>query len=233
MNILAIIPARGGSKGVPRKNIKKMNGLPLIAHTISTALEVKHLFHRIIVSTEDEEIAEISKNYGAEVPFLRPMEMATDKSPSIDLVKHAVLKIEEMDNITIDAVMLLQPTNPLRTKEDIINSIQLLDEDSDSVISVVRVVEHHPAYMKKINNNGHLDHYCIKEIEGTRRQDFTPYAYKRDGAIYFSKRASIIEDNTLWGNKMKAYVIPEERGIGIDSRLDWILVETLMKDLKS
>ena len=97
-----------------------MNGLPLIAHTIKTALEVKHLFHRIIVSTEDEEIAEISKKHGAEVPFLRPMEMATDKSPSIDLVKHAVLQIEEMDDTKIDAVMLLQPTNPLRVKEDII-----------------------------------------------------------------------------------------------------------------
>lgn len=233
MNILAIIPARGGSKGVPRKNIKEMNGLPLIAHTIKTALEVKHLFHRIIVSTEDEEIAEISKKHGAEVPFLRPMEMATDKSPSIDLVKHAVLQIEEMDDTKIDAVMLLQPTNPLRVKEDIINSIELLDEESDSVISVVRVVEHHPAYMKKINDNGHLESYCIEEIEGTRRQDFRPYAYKRDGAIYLSKRQSIIENNSLWGKNMKAYEIPEERGVGIDSRLDWMLVETLLKELKS
>ncbi|MCP4914361.1 MAG: acylneuraminate cytidylyltransferase family protein [Oligoflexia bacterium] len=230
MNLLAIIPARGGSKGVPRKNIRDMNGKPLLHYTTEVALKTKDLFKRIILSTEDEEIAEVGKQLGVEVPFLRPAEFATDQSKSIDLVKDAVLRLEEIDGITYDAVVLLQPTNPLRIEEDIRKAVELFKKsDTDSVISVARAISNHPAYMKKIDENGYLDHYSIEEVEGTRRQDFKPYAYFRDGAVYITKRDTIVNDNSLWGKRMTPYVIPEERSVGIDSMLDWHLCEIMLK----
>ncbi len=112
--ILALIPARGGSKGVPHKNIRILNNKPLIAHSIQTALEAKELFHKIIVSTDDEEIASVAKSHGAEVPFLRPGELSNDSVPMIPVIKHAVEFIETQDMITIDWVLLLQPTAPFR-----------------------------------------------------------------------------------------------------------------------
>lgn len=233
MKILGIIPARGGSKGVPRKNIKEMNGKPLLAYTTEVALEAKDVFHKIIVSTEDEEIAEVARGLGVEVPFLRPKEYATDSSASINLVRHALLTLEESEGIQYDAVLLLQPTNPLRIKEDIYGSIKLLNEkDTDSVISVGRAVSNHPAYMKKIDGNGYLEPYSIAEVEGTRRQDFKPYAYFRDGAIYLTKRDVIVNENSLWGKRITPYIIPEERSVGIDSMLDWHLCEILLKETK-
>ena len=153
LKILAIIPARGGSKSVPRKNIRKLNGKPLIAYTIEAANEIKDKFHKIIVSTDDEEISEISKIFGAEVPFIRPKELAGDKTPTYPVLQHAVNFVENQDSIKIDLVMLLQPTTPFRNTEDILNSIKLSQtSDSDSVISVVQVFSTHPILMKKIEN---------------------------------------------------------------------------------
>jgi len=230
MKILAIIPARGGSKGVPRKNIKLMNGKPLLAYTAEVALEAKDLFHKIIVSTEDEEIAEVAKVLGLEVPFLRPQEYASDHSASVELVRHAVLKLEELEGEKYDAVMLLQPTNPLRIKEDIVKSLEIFkNTKTDSVISVGRAISNHPAYMKKIDENGYLGPYSICEVEGTRRQDFKPYAYFRDGAVYLTKRDVIVNSNSLWGKTITPYVIPEERSVGIDTMIDWHLCEILLK----
>ena len=117
--VLAVIPARGGSKGVPRKNIRLVCGKPLIAYTIETALAARHLFHRVIVSTEDEEIAAISRQYGAEVPFLRPAELAGDQVPTVPVLQHTVRFVESEENIVMDWVCLLQPTEPFRTVEDL------------------------------------------------------------------------------------------------------------------
>jgi CMP-N,N'-diacetyllegionaminic acid synthase len=230
--ILAIIPARGGSKGVPRKNIRNLGGKPLIAHTIEVALAISHRFHTVMVSTEDQEIAELSRQYGAQVPFLRPEALAGDNIPMIPVLQHVVQSIEERDRIYLDWVLLLQPTVPFRIPEDIETALTLgFQGGCDSVISVVQVFATHPILMKKIND-GQLLPYCIEEKEGTRRQDYQPPAYMRNGAIYLTRRDVIMEQNSIWGSFIRPYIMPPERSLNIDSELDFKLCELLLNERK-
>jgi CMP-N,N'-diacetyllegionaminic acid synthase len=227
---LAVIPARGGSKGVPRKNIRPICGKPLIAYTIEVALAARHLFHRVIVSTDDEEIAAISREYGAEVPFLRPAALADDIAPMMPVLQHAVRFVEQQDNIRLDWICLLQPTEAFRTVEDIAAALQLGQAGScDSVISVVQVFAVHPILMKRIEN-GQLLPYCIEEREGTRRQDYQPPAYMRNGAIYLTRRDVLMECHSIWGKVIRPYIMPEERSVSVDNELDMKLVEILMAE---
>lgn len=227
--VLAIIPARGGSKGVPRKNIRMVNGKPLIACTIEPALAVKDRLHRLIVSTDDEEIAAIAREYGAEVPFMRPADLGGDKIPMVPVLQHAVKTVEEMDGVKIDWVLLLQPTCPFRLPEDILAALDLAAEGGcDSVISVVRVLSHHPILMKKIENNQLLP-FMIEEVEGTRRQDYAPPAYMRNGCIYLTNRDNLLKNNSIWGKIIRPYVMPEERSVNVDSELDMKLVEFMLE----
>ena len=226
--VLALIPARGGSKGVPRKNIRLLAGRPLIEYTIETALAARELFHRIIVSTDDPEIAEVSRRAGAEVPFLRPASLATDKAPSIAVVQHATRFVEEQDGVKMDWIMLLQPTDPLRTKEDLVESLRIAQsERCDSVISVVQVFAVHPILMKKIEN-GRIRPWCVDEPEGMRRQDYKPDAYMRNGAVYLTRRDVAMEKGSLRGEDSRAYVMPPERSLGVDSEIDFALLELTM-----
>ena len=228
--VLAVIPARGGSKGVPGKNIRPVCGKPLIAYTIETALAIKDLFHRVIVSTDDENIAAISRQYGAETPFMRPDDLAGDKIPTLPVLEHAVQFIEQQDQVTIDWVMLLQPTSPFRDPEDLKNSIELATQGGcDSVISVVQVFAVHPILMKKIEGNTLLP-FGLEEKEGTRRQDYKPDAYMRNGCIYLSKRDTIIKDRSIWGQTIRPYVMPEDSAAGVDSELDMKMVELVMQE---
>lgn len=226
--VLAVIPARGGSKGVPHKNIRQVGGKPLIAWTIECALAARHLFHRVVVSTDDPETADIARSFGAEVPFMRPDELAADKSPTLPVLQHAVRFVEEQDGITLDWVMLLQPTAPLRNVADLEASLELaLAGGSDSVISVVRVFDVHPILMKRIED-GMLLPFCMEEKEGTRRQDYDPPAYMRNGAIYLSRRQSIMEQNSIWGRVIKPYVMPEERSLSIDTEEHMKLADLIL-----
>ena len=228
--VLALITARGGSKGVPRKNIRMLCGKPLIAWTIEVALSVGEQFHGVVVSTEDEEISEVARKCGAEVPFVRPAELAQDETPSLPVIQHAVEFIEERDSIRLDWVMVLQPTEPLRLAEDIIECLRLSrQEGCDSVISVKPVVTNHPILMKKIVD-GRLLPYCLEEKEGTRRQDYDPPAYKRNGAIFLIRRDVLMEKNSIWGDIIRPYVMPEERSVGIDTELDFKLAECIVRD---
>lgn len=230
--VLAVIPARGGSKGVPRKNIRPVSGKPLIAYTIETALAAGDLFHRVIVSTEDKEIAGVARSYGAETPFTRPSELARDDVPMVPVLQHAVRFVEGQDNLRLDWVCLLQPTDPFRSVEDLEAVVQLAQEDDcDSVISVVQVFSVHPILMKHIEN-GFLQPYCIEEIEGTRRQDYDPPAYMRNGAIYLTRRDVLMEKDSIWGEKIRPYIMPPERSIGVDSDLDMKLVELIINEGK-
>jgi N-acylneuraminate cytidylyltransferase len=229
-NILAVIPARGGSKGVKRKNIRAICGKPLIGYTIEAAQSAGYLLHRFIVSTEDEEIAAIASNFGADVPFLRPAELARDTVPTLPVLQHAVRFVEDQDGITLDWVLLLQPTAPLRMREDIEASVNLaIQNDCDSVISVVQILAEHPILMKRIENNRLLP-YCIEEKEGTRRQDLKPPAYMRNGAIYLTRRDVMMDEDSIWGRVIRPYVMPPERSVNIDSELELRLVELIMQD---
>jgi len=228
MRVLAVVPARGGSKGVPRKNIALLGGRPLLTYTVVAALATGDLLNEVVVSTDDEEIAEVARTAGASVPFLRPAELATDTARSVDVVRHAVDFVEDRDGIRLDWVLTLQPTAPFRSAADIEAALSLAaaDPDCDSVISVVEVVGSHPVFVKKLVD-GYIEPFCVEEIEGTRRQDIDPPAFKRNGAIYLSRRA-LLDNGELRGRVQRAYVMPAERSVNIDAPLDLIVAEALI-----
>lgn len=228
--VLAVIPARGGSKGVLRKNIRPICGRPLISYTIEHARAAQQLFHRIIVSTDDDEIASVARQYGAEVPFLRPADLARDESPVIPMLQHAVNFIEEQDGVKMDWICLLQPTEPFRTVTDLEQCLQLgFAGGCDSVISVVRVFATHPILMKRIEKDQLLP-FCLEEREGTRRQEYEPPAYMRNGSIYLTRRDVLMEQDSIWGRTIRPYVMPLERSVSIDTELDLKLAEIMMTE---
>ena len=227
MNILALIPARGGSKGLPRKNIKPLLGKPLIGWTIEQANNSKYI-DKVIVSTDDEEIAKISKEYDAEVPFLRPKELARDDSPTIDTITHAINWFEEMGEF-FNIIVLLQPTSPLRTTSDIDKAIELFLNNKKALSLVsVKENEHPPFWSFKIENN------LIKPLFGDeyfkkRRQEL-PKSYMPNGAIYISYVDVLKEYNSFYTPKTIAYIMPSERSIDIDNEFDFLLVEFVLRN---
>lgn len=228
--VLGVIPARGGSKGVPRKNIRVVCGKPLIAYTIEAALAASDVLDRVIVSTDDEEIAAVAREWGAEVPFMRPPELSGDKVPMAPVLQHAVRFAEKTEAEPYAWVCLMQPTEPFRTADDIREAVALgRAGDCDSVISVVQVFAVHPILMKRIVD-GRLEPYCIPEPEGTRRQDYSPPAYMRNGALYLTRRDVLMDRGSIWGDVIRPMVMPPERSVGVDSELDMKLVELLLAD---
>lgn len=227
--ILGVIPARGGSKSILKKNIKEIAGRPLISYSIVEALRAKSL-SRVIVSSDDEEILEVSRKYGAETPFIRPKELATDDALAIDVMIHAIKECERQEGKNYDYAVMLQPTTPIRKAEDIDATIEkLVSSNADSVISVVNVGAIHPYRMKKIVNDELID-YAEEGIENLPRQKLPPI-YIRNGAIYATERDVIVEKKTFKGKRCLAYIMPEERSVNIDSGIDWILAETLMQKM--
>lgn len=228
--ILGVIPARGGSKTIPKKNIKPLLGRPLIAYTIVEALQSK-LLTKVIVSSDDSEIIKISKSYGAEAPFIRPKELATDLALATDVVKHAVLEMERLEKKKYDYVVMLQPTTPLRTAEDIDNALKkLIETGADSVISVVNVGSMHPVRMKRIVDDRLVD-YAEEEMENMPKE-LLPPVYIRSGDIYAVKRDVLVNKRSFKGDDCRPYVMPKERSINIDSELDFLLAKILMKKMK-
>jgi CMP-N-acetylneuraminic acid synthetase len=225
---LAVVPARGGSKGVPRKNVRPVLGRPLVAYTVDTALASRHLLHDVVLSTDDEEIAEVGRSLGLEVPFLRPPELAGDGVPMAPVLQHAVSFVERRDGVRMDWVLLLQPTEPFRTVADVEAALGLAAQGGcDSVISVVQVFAVHPILMKRIED-GRLLPYCVEEREGTRRQDYHPPAYMRNGAIYLTRRDVVVERGSIWGDVIRPYVMPLERSVSVDDELDLKVIEAIM-----
>jgi CMP-N,N'-diacetyllegionaminic acid synthase len=231
VKILGIIPARGGSKGVPGKNIKYLADKPLINYTIEAALLSK--LTKVIVSTDDDLIAKVASEAGALITFKRPAYLASDTAKSIDVAKHALLTMEQIDHINYDAVMLLQPTTPFRTVQDINQAITILETstDTDSVISVVDVLAHHPARMKYLRAGRLIDPLFCEAYENQNRQELEPM-YIRNGAIYLTKRATLL-NNSYKGEKCMALLMPQERSINIDTLHDFDFAEwTYNKYLK-
>lgn len=225
MRVLGIIPARGGSKGLPGKNIKLLNGIPLIAYTIKEALNSN--LEEFIVSTDSEEIAEVARNYGGKVPFLRPAEIATDNASSLDVVLHALDFMKEHEGKEYDAIMLLQPTTPYRDREDINQAINLLmSSGADSVISVTDVGGTHPARMKFIVDGNLIDPPFVEAFEGQNRQELPPM-YIRNGGIYLTK-VDTIRKGSFKGKISKALVMPEKKSVNIDNIDDFEFAEWLM-----
>lgn len=230
--IISIIPARGGSKGVPRKNIKQLLGKPLIAWTIEEAKSSKYI-DRVVVSTDDEEIAEKSKKYGAEVPFLRPEELATDDAKTIDVILHALNWLKTRENY-YDFLVLLEPTSPLRDVEDIDKCIEILigNPKAEAIVGVAKLESTHPEFNVAINDEG-----FIRKSNGTtdfkvlRRQDLED-AYFFEGSIYISEVETLKQKRTFYHKSTLGYVVPKYKSLEVDELCDFICIEALMKAKK-
>jgi len=225
--ILAMIPARGGSKGLPRKNILPLLGKPLIAWTIEQGLASKYL-DKVMVSTDDEEIARVAREYGAEAPFLRPAELATDTATTIAAIHHALAFYEER-GIDFNYLALLEPTSPLRAGGDIDKSIKLLidhEAEADSLVSVGEVHMEHPSIVKKIENNYVKPYEPTGEII-TRRQDLSK-AYFPYGVIYLSKITSLKATNTFYQERTIPFFIQRWQNYEVDDIFDLICIEAIL-----
>lgn len=225
MKKIAIIPAREGSKGLPGKNYKLLNGKPLITYTIQAALE-SEIFDEVLVSTDSEKIAEIAKENGAIVPFLRPSSLSGDKVSSDMVIAHALGFMEERKEY-FEYVCKLQPTSPLRRAADIKEAFSLLmDKNANSVISVCEC-EHSPLWSGVIGEDLRIDGFMSKQLAITNRQDLQKY-YRLNGAIYFSKVESFKKNGCFFGQKSIAYIMPKERSVDIDDILDFRFAEMLL-----
>ena len=228
MKVLGIITARGGSKGIPGKNLKLMAGRPLLAYTVDAAHEAQ--LDRVIMSTEDVAIADAARALGCDVPFLRPAELARDETPHLPVIQHATLWMREHAGYRPDAVMILQPTSPLRTAADITGAIATLSRSgADSVLSVSEAPAHaHPMRMLRVDDRGEATLFVTgdpvrKRIN--RRQDL-PQAWLMNGAIYACRTEVLFDaEPSLYGNRVAAFPMPAERSISIDDLEDWAAAE--------
>jgi len=234
MKILAIIPARGGSKGVPKKNIKNMAGKPLIAWTIKLA-HSSGLFDSVIVSTDDAEISNVALKHGADVPFLRPLELAQDDTPTLPVVVHAVDWLKKNKGMEYEYIVLLEPTFPMRTEKHISEAIKLLHSSgADSVVSVVPTPGHfNPHWQFTIDKDNTPKIFTGEDISDitTQRQKL-PVTYTRNGAIYAFKTELLFEKKpSLYGRKVQAYIMGEEYDVDIDTTNDWNHAEKKMDNI--
>ena len=224
--ILAIIPARGGSKGLKRKNILDFIGKPLIAHTIEQAQNSKYV-SRVIVSTEDEEIAMISKKYGAEIPFMRPNRLADDSSSTNEVIEYTLKELEMKEGYRPDLICLLQCTSPLRTSEDIDNTIdKLFNTSSDSAVSITEAKSN--PYWTNILVDDKLE-YFIKEGKRIKRRQDLPEIYELNGAVYVVKTDVFLKEKTLETKNITGYVMKAENSIDIDNIIDLKTAEIMYK----
>jgi len=227
--IIGLITARGGSKGIQGKNIRVLAGKPLIAWTIDAAQKSKAC-SRLIVSTDSQDIKKIAQDWGAEVPFIRPEDLSGDTSKSISVVHHAINYLLSKGIKESDCILLLQPTSPLRTGNDIKNAIKISQsKHADAVVSVTDSPSH-PYLAKKISSEGIINSFFNEKFDNIRRQDLPP-SYVTNGAIYLNKISSILEENTfLPENKTYAYLMPPERSVDIDTPWDLYLAELILRD---
>lgn len=222
--IIAIIPARGGSKGLPRKNIAMLNDKPLISYSIESALNAD-LVSRVIVSTEDAEIAEVSRKYGSEV-MNRPMELAQDDTPTISVVQQVLHQLVE-DRYHAEVVVLLQPTTPLRTTEDIDAAVRLfLTSNCQSVVSICEM-EHSPYWSFQVERS-YLKPLLGKKYLKMRRQDL-PRVYLPNGALFVSSPMALYKTQSFYSSRTMPYIMPPERSIDIDCENDLLHAEILLK----
>lgn len=228
MKILAVIPARGGSKGLPRKNVRPFAGKPLICWTIEEALKSKSI-SRLICSTDDKEIAAVASACGCGVPFVRPVELATDKARTAEVVIHALDQMERSGE-KYDAVMCLQPTTPLRTVADIDAAAELfVNKHAESLVSVCEVSES-PFWMYKIGDDSRLEGIIKSDFSGTSRQAH-PKIYVPNGAIYLIDTGALRHNRTFYEPKPIAYVMDRERSVDIDYELEFRFAEMLAGEI--
>lgn len=224
--MLAVIPARGGSKGVPHKNIKDLAGKPLLAYTIEAALQAD-IFEKVIVSTDDVEIADVARRYGAEIPFIRPDVISGDLVSSDDVIVHALNYFKDMEQ-EFDAVCKLQPTSPLRTAEHITQAYkQMQEKTADFVVSVCEC-EHSPLWSGILGADSSLDKFIREDVKRACRQSLPTY-YRLNGAIYMAKTEAFLKQKNFLGKNGVAYIMSQRDSVDIDSPLDFLFADFLIR----
>lgn len=222
--VLAIIPARGGSKGLPGKNIKEINGKPLLFYTIDAAKKSLYIDH-IFLSTDSVEIARIGEKYGLDVPFLRPASLATDGAATMDVIAHVIDSLNE----TYDIIVILQPTSPLRITADIDSGLSLLlAKNGNAVLSVVET-DHPIEWTNVVPEDGCIDGFISADIRLTPRQKL-PKRYRLNGAISISRTEYILQHRNYFWEKCYAYIMPKNRSVDIDDQLDFDFASFLLKN---
>jgi CMP-N,N'-diacetyllegionaminic acid synthase len=222
--ILAIIPARLGSKRLSKKNIRMLHGIPLLAYTINSVKNSKYV-NRFIVSTEDREIAQISQSYGAEV-IMRPLELARDESSTEDVIINVLEQLRNKEQYTPNIIILLQPTSPLRTTEDINNAIKtFLNSSGDSLIGITEY-DHTPYWALRIEKGLLIPEFTKESLK--RSQDL-PKLYRPNGSLFITRVKTFLKNRSFYTNKIIPFIMPRERSIDIDDELDFAIAEFLLK----
>ena len=228
--IIAFIPARSGSKSIKDKNLIKLGGKPLIVWSIETAFACKKI-NKVIVSTDSPRYTKLAEKYGAEVPFLRPKKIATDASPVVKTIKHAVFELEKKGN-KINIIVLLQPTNPFRKVRDIDKSLEMIKKpNTDSVVGVCEA-EHNPYHVMAGIKNNYLEYPLFKTKKSIHYRQRAPKVYRISGNLYTFKKNVFMKENTIFAKKTRPLVMPGELSIDIDTETDLLYAEFMLKRSK-
>lgn len=231
--VLALIPARGGSKGLPRKNLLSLNGRPLISYPIEAAKN-SNFIDRVIVSTEDEEIAVTAKSFGADVPFYRPIELAADNSKTLDVINDVIARLIGLGE-EFDILVLLEPTSPFTEAEDIDRALTILKDsylDVDSVVGVSEVKEVHPDYLVRLNSSRFIIPYNKDDFRNISRRQDIETLYFFDGSLYISKVNALIKYNSFYHDRTIGFPMPRWKSIEIDDLCDFIFAEAIAKNMQ-
>jgi CMP-N-acetylneuraminic acid synthetase len=229
LTILAVIPARGGSKGILHKNIKQLGGKPLLAYTAEAALNSKKL-NRVILSTEDNEIIQVGLDLALDVPFIRPAELAQDNTPGLPVIQHAVRTLGDEENYRPDIIVVLQPTSPLRTAQHIDEALEVfMNGDADSLVSVTEVPHNmNPYSVMQTQEDGTIVPFLDYDERKNLRQQ-KPRFYARNGAaIYICTYECLMEKNSMYGDKILPYFMKKGESFDLDDEIDWSIIDYIM-----
>jgi CMP-N,N'-diacetyllegionaminic acid synthase len=232
--VLAVVPARGGSKGLPDKNLRILYGKPLVCWPISAAIE-NSFVDRTIVSTDDKKIAEVAASSGADVPFLRPTNIAGDKTSSMDVVLHALDELESKGDV-FSYVIMLEPTSPMTVSDDIDKALLQLHSTrsiADSIVGVSLVEAAHPEYNTKLDKHGRIKPYKAKDFLSLPRRQELEDIYFLEGSLYISSVSDFRKNKSFYHDRTLGYVVPRWKSIEIDDYLDLIIAEAVMSNKKS
>lgn len=228
VRVLGLLPARGGSKGLPRKNVRLLHGRPLVAWAAG-ALARSRLVDRAICSTDDEEIAESARNAGLDIPWMRPAHLATDRAMVVEVIMHALQQLNNDGDGGYTHVALVQATSPTVTTHDIDAAIELaVQYDADTVITGCCALQHHPAMMFSLTESGEVSWLLSAGDRMARRQDLPP-VFVRTGLVYVLKAQTVMEQGSIYGKKIFALIIPEDRALTIDTERDFLLAQFMLK----
>lgn len=230
--VLAIIPARGGSKGLHCKNLVNLCGRPLVGWPIQAALNSKYI-DKIIVSTDDRKIADIALAEGAQVPFLRPEDLASDAATTLSVIEHAANFFSDAGE-TFDYCILLEPTSPLTESKDIDGALEELDshrEIADSIVGVSKVEATHPVFDVKINSKRLIEPFHVADFSKPIRRQDIPELYFFDGSLYMSDVSVLLQKKSFYHKRTLPYVTPKWKSLEVDDMIDFICVEAIMKNL--